>query len=60
MILCSRSTNIFQKPSQIIVAGALHQQVLVVNVLNDEVMPVLGIDLDNDGLDRGIALYQNA
>lgn len=45
---------------QLFVLVALDENVLVVNVFDDEVMLMLGVNLDQDSLDGGIALYQDA
>jgi hypothetical protein len=41
------------------VLSCLDQDVFIVDVLNNEVMIVLVVDTVDDGLDGGIALYQN-
>jgi len=39
---------------------ALDEQVFVVYIFNDYVVVLLGIDLEDDGFDRGIALDEDA
>ena len=39
---------------------AFDQYVFVVNILDDDVVVMLRVDFDDDGLDGWVALYQNA
>jgi len=48
-------THIFEELLQVIVLVALDQYVFVVNVFDDDVVMLLGVDLHDDGFDGGIA-----
>jgi len=50
-MLCGKETHIFEKLLQILVLIAFDQYVFVVNVFDDNVMMLFGVDLHDDGFD---------
>jgi hypothetical protein len=51
---------LLQQAFELVLLHILYQHMFVVDVLYDEIMIVLGIDLDQNGFDRRVAFNQNA
>lgn len=58
---CTPSSTYFVKPGlELVDLGLLDEQMLLVQVLDDVVAAVLAVDVDEHGLDGGVALDERA
>lgn len=60
MGICAADTHLFEQTLELILLRSTYEEVLIVNLFDYELIAMLGVDLDQYGFNRWIALDQNA